>query len=265
MVVNRLRNIVYRLLKRRVARYTALFFISISILAIIASSFQCMASYQAHLFAITYLSSFVFLLEYIARIFTAPLACPYKRPYRAKLTYIFSFYGFVDFVATLPWILTYLFWDTEVVHVVILPYILIIFKLIRHLKSLNIIGKAILSVKEELIISYTACLIVVSFSAILMYYLERGAQPDVYRNVGDGFWWSIVTFTTTGYGDIYPITPLGKFLGSIISMVGIAMIAIPTGIISSAFIGTVQQRNLQREKERKQQEQGRSNGRINDD
>ena len=106
------------------------------------------------------------------------------------------------------------------------------------------------SVKDELITAYTACMIMVSFSAILMYYVERDAQPDVFANVGDSIWWAVVTFTTTGYGDIYPITPLGKFLGIIISLIGIAMIAIPTGIVSSAFINIVQERTRRVTKKR---------------
>ena len=75
-----------------------------------------------------------------------------------------------------------------------------------------------------------------------MYYIERGAQPDAFRNIGDGLWWAVVTFATVGYGDIYPVTMLGKLLGSIISMIGIAMIAIPTGIISSSFISIIQKK-----------------------
>lgn len=74
------------------------------------------------------------------------------------------------------------------------------------------------------------------FSGILMYYIERNAQPEAFANIGDGLWWAIVAFTTVGYGDIYPITPVGRLLSSLISLIGIAMIAIPTGIISSAFM-----------------------------
>ena len=252
-----LQQLIFDLLERKFVRYFALFCICTSIFAIIASSFQSMASYQISLFAITYLSSFVFLLEYVARIFSAPVLYPHKRAYRARLKYIFSFYGLVDLVAVLPCTLTYFFWDTAIVHIIILPYIFIIFKLIRHLRSFQIIGQAILSVKDELITSYTACLIVISFSAIIMYYIERNAQPEVFDNIGAGFWWSIVAFTTTGYGDIYPITPLGKFLGGIISMIGVAIVAIPTGIISSAFIGTVQKRNENRERERETQRENK--------
>lgn len=79
-----------------------------------------------------------------------------------------------------------------------------------------------------------------------MYYIERNAQPEAFENIGDGFWWAIVAFTTVGYGDIYPITPLGRLLSSIISLIGIAMIAIPTGIISSAFMNMLIEKNRKR-------------------
>ena len=68
-----------------------------------------------------------------------------------------------------------------------------------------------------------------------MYYIERNAQPKVFKNIGDGIWWTIITFATVGYGDIYPITFLGELLGCIICLVGVTMVAIPTGIISFFF------------------------------
>ena len=239
----KLQNYILQFLQGTFAHYFVLFFILVSILSVIASSFQEMLPYQIYLFGMTYVSSFIFLLEYIARLFSAPALYPHKKAVKARLKYAFSFYGFVDFVAILPWILTYLYWDSQIVHIIILPYIFIIFKLIRHSRSFRIIGHVLVSVKDELVTAYTACLIMVSFSAILMYYIERSAQPDVFRNIGDSMWWAVVAFTTTGYGDIYPITPLGKLLGIIISLIGIAMIAIPTGIIGSAFVNIVQDRN----------------------
>ena len=227
-------------LHKEFTQYFVLFFITISILSIIAVSFEELKPYKVYLFAITYVSSFVFLLVFVARIFSAPVRYPDVKPLRARLKYTFSFYGFVDFAAVLPCILTYFYWDSQVMHIIILPYIFIIFKLIRHSKSFHIIGLALRAVKDELITAYTACLIMVSFSAIVMYYIERDAQPEVFKNIGDGIWWSIVAFTTTGYGDIYPITFLGKLLGCFISLIGIAMIAIHSGIISSSFINIIQ-------------------------
>ena len=95
--------------------------------------------------------------------------------------------------------------------------------------------------------SYIACGIVSCFSAILMFYLERNAQPEAFGIIGDGLWWSIVAFTTVVYGDLYPITPLGRILSSIISLVGIAMIALPTGIMSSAFMNVMQKKRKEKE------------------
>lgn len=249
---------IQRFLNKNWVHYIVLFFILISIVAVIASSFEEMSRYRLALFGITYISSFVFLLEYTARILSAPALHPTKSAIKARLHYTFSFYGFVDFVAILPCVLTYIYWNTEVVHIIILPYIFIIFKLIRHSRSFRLIGKVLYSVREELVTAYTASFITICFSAILMYYIERNAQPDVFENIGDGIWWAIITFATVGYGDIYPITPLGKLLGCIICLVGVAMVAIPTGIISSSFMSMIQNKErqqMQAEKEQKEKRQ----------
>lgn len=246
-------KIVLHFLQSKITHYTVLFFILISIGAIMASTYKEMYPYQVLLFSITYISSFVFLIEYILRIFSAPALYPGMTNAKARFKYSLSFYGFVDFVAILPCVMTYFLWDTSAVHAVVLPYIFTIFKLIRHSRSFRLIGEVLGSVKDELITAYTACGIMVGFTAILMYYIERDAQPDVFRNVGDGIWWSVVAFTTTGYGDIYPITPLGKLLGIIISMIGIAMIALPTGIVGSAFIN-IMQKHANNTLEKKQKE-----------
>lgn len=214
---------IQRFLNKNWVHYIVLFFILISIVAVIASSFEEMSRYRLALFGITYISSFVFLLEYAARILSAPALHPTKSAIKARLHYTFSFYGFVDFVAILP-----------------------------------CVGKALYSVREELVTAYTASFITICFSAILMYYIERNAQPDVFENIGDGIWWAIITFATVGYGDIYPITPLGKLLGCIICLVGVAMVAIPTGIISSSFMSMIQNKErqqMQAEKEQKEKRQ----------
>lgn len=134
---------IQRFLNKNWVHYIVLFFILISIVAVIASSFEEMSRYRLALFGITYISSFVFLLEYAARILSAPALHPTKSAIKARLHYTFSFYGFVDFVAILPCVLTYIYWNTEVVHIIILPYIFIIFKLIRHSRSFRLIGKAL--------------------------------------------------------------------------------------------------------------------------
>lgn len=233
--------IQYKLMST-VFQYIVLFFILGSIVAIIFSSFESSRPYMLLLYGFVYFSSIVFLIEYVLRFIVSPLNYPGRKAYGCRLRYIFSFYGLVDFVALLPFILIYSYWNTEKVQIIVLPYIFIVFKLIRYSKSFRIICTVLQKVKGELITAYTACGIMVCFSGILMYYIEAKAQPEAFANIGDGLWWSIVTFTTVGYGDIYPITPLGKILSGFISLIGIAMIALPTGIISSAFMSILHER-----------------------
>lgn len=227
---------VQKILKSKVASLMALLFILLSVTAVIMSSFSEFRQYGAVFQTIIHFSSAVFLLEYVLRIYSAPALNPELPAYRSRLKYIFSFYGVVDFVAVIPFVMTYFYWDTEIVHIIILPYVFTVFKLIRYSTAFQLILKVMKTVRAELLTAFTACLIIICFSAILVYFVEKGAQPEVFRNIGDSMWWAVITFTTVGYGDIYPVTPVGRILCAFISFVGIAMLAIPTGIISSAFI-----------------------------
>lgn len=241
---------IHNQLMKKWFQYFVLFFIIGSICSVIYSSFDEAAPYRMWLYSFNYLSSFIFTIEYGLRIAAAPVQyTQYKHAWKARLHYLFSFYGLIDFVAILPFIVIYFYHESPHIHLVILAYILIIFKLIRYSRSFQMIGSVLHQVKDELVTAYTACGIMLGFSGILMYYIERNAQPEAFQNIGDGFWWAIVAFTTVGYGDIYPITPLGRLLSSIISLIGIAMIAIPTGIISSAFMNMLLDKKNKEKKE----------------
>lgn len=250
---------IHEQLKRKWFQYTELFFIVGSIVSIIYSSFEISAPFRAQLFLFNYIASFVFTIEYTLRLISAPMQYPDKRGWQARLKYIFSFYGIIDFVAILPFVVIYTYQDSPHLHLVVLAYILIIFKLIRYSRSFRLIGEVLHAVREELVTAYTACGIMLGFSGILMYYIERYAQPEAFANIGDGFWWAIVAFTTVGYGDIYPITPLGCLLSSLISLIGIAMIAIPTGIISSAFMNMMLDKRKEREEKDKEKTDSKNN------
>ena len=250
---------IHEQLKRKWFQYTVLFFIVGSIASIIYSSFEISAPFRTQLFLFNYVASFIFTIEYALRLISAPMQYPDKRGWQARLKYIFSFYGIIDFVAILPFVVIYTYQNSPHLNLVVLAYILIIFKLIRYSRSFRLIGEVLQAVREELVTAYTACGIMLGFSGILMYYIERYAQPEAFANIGDGFWWAIVAFTTVGYGDIYPITPLGRLLSSLISLIGIAMIAIPTGIISSAFMNMMLDKRKEREEKEKEQTDSKNN------
>lgn len=234
--MNRRTETILKVLRSRAARFMALFFILLSVTAVIMSSFVEFQAFRPLFQAIIHFSSAVFLVEYVLRIYSAPALTPDRTAFKSRIRYVFSFYGLVDLVAVIPFVLTYFYWDPEIVHIIILPYVFTVFKLIRYSTAFQLILKVMNTVRSELFTAFTACLIVICFSAIMVYYVEKGAQPEVFRNIGDSMWWAVITFTTVGYGDIYPVTPLGRILCAFISFIGIAMLAIPTGIISSAFI-----------------------------
>ena len=230
---------VQKVLKSRVVRFISMLFIMLSVGSVVLSSFKEFQQFSWLFQSFIHFASLAFLIEYVLRIYSAPALYPDMPVYRSRLKYILSFYGLVDFVAVIPFVMTYFYWDTEIVHIIILPYVFIVFKLIRYSTAFQLILKVMKSVRPELLTAFTACLIIICFSAILVYFVEKGAQPDVFKNIGDSMWWAVITFTTVGYGDIYPVTPLGRILCAFISFVGIAMLAIPTGIISSAFIASM--------------------------
>ncbi len=233
----RLYRSIHRQLMNKWTQRFVLFFIVGSILSIVLSSFEESAPYRSWLFAFNYLASFIFTIEYTLRIIAAPGQYPnIQNSWKARFRYIFSFYGLIDLIAIIPFVVIYVYNESPHVHLVVLAYILTIFKLIRYSRSYRLLGSMIGTVKDELVTAYTACGILVGFAGILMYYIERDAQPHAFKNVGDGLWWAVETFTTVGYGDIFPITPLGRLLGSLIMLIGISMIAVPTAIISSAFM-----------------------------
>ena len=111
-----------------------------------------------------------------------------------------------------------------------------LFKLGRYSAAIKLFGRVLKAKREELFITAFAIFIILTISSSLLYYVEHKAQPEVFSSIPAAMWWGVATLTTVGYGDIYPITTLGKFLGAIISLLGIGLFAMPAGILSAGFI-----------------------------
>ena len=159
--------------------------------------------------------------------------------------------GIIDLIAILPFTAPYFFQAKVVRDMIELGRIFLIFKILRYTKSFAMIREALSTVKYELLTALSFAMMIMSFCATLMYYIERQAQPDVFTDIGEGFWWAIITFTTVGYGDIYPITPLGKLLAGCMALVGIATLTLPTTIISGAMMDRLRTQREQREQNQK--------------
>lgn len=110
-----------------------------------------------------------------------------------------------------------------------------LFKIARYLNALTLIRKVFAKKKEELVISPFATIFLLLITSTIMYYIENEVQPENFSSIPETMWWGIATLTTVGYGDVYPFTPLGKFLGGIIAIIGVGLFALPAGILASGF------------------------------
>jgi voltage-gated potassium channel len=189
-------------------------------------------------------SIIIFTIEYLVRLWVADVErAEGTGSLKARLVFAFSTFSVIDILAILPFYLPMLFpFDLRFIRILRLFRLLLILRLGRFSKSIKMIVGVLKDTRAELATTIFVCFILLVFSSTLMFYIEGEAQPGKFDNVGDSMWWAVATLTTVGYGDIYPITPLGKFLSAIIALVGIGFVALPTGIISSAFIERIQMR-----------------------
>lgn len=212
------------------------------ILSIIAFSIETIPDLQSD--TIYYLKIFevftigIFTLEYFIRIYTA----------KRKLSYIFSFYGIVDLLAILPFYLAY-FVDLRSLKAFRLFRLFALLKLVKYNKTMDKFQKAMINAKEEFIIFFILTIIMFYLASIGIYYFENEAQPEVFRSIFESMWWAVASLTTVGYGDIYPITVGGKIFTTIILLLGLGVVGIPAGIVSSALSEVNKKEKKSKEKE----------------
>ena len=166
----------------------------------------------------------LFTIEYALRVFVAD----------RKLAFVFSFFGIIDLVAILPFYLA-LGIDLRSIRVFRLLRLFRVFKLARYSEAVQRFHRAAIIAKEELVLFGCLALIVLYVSAVGIYYFEQTAQPEKFASVFHSLWWTIATVTTVGYGDVYPITVGGRIFTFVILVVGLGVVAIPTGLIASAL------------------------------
>ena len=179
----------------------------------------------------------MFCADYILRLFAAKYMYPEAKGFRAVRKYILSFTGIIDMLSFLPYYLP-VFFPTGAAAFRMLR-VMRVFRLFRinaYYDSLRLITDVLRSKRQQLFSSVFTILILMLASSLCMYSLEHEAQPEVFSNAFSGIWWSASTLLTVGYGDIYPITTLGKLFGIFITFLGVGMVAIPTGIISAGFV-----------------------------
>ena len=214
-----------------------LFIQSLIILSIVAFSIETLPDLSSNTSTILRYFNFfcvaVFTIEYLFRIFLS----------EKKLSFIFSFYGIIDLLAILPFYVTSGV-DLRSIRVFRIFRLFRVFKIFRYNQAIRRFNKALILIKEELILFLFVAILLLYISSVGIYYFENSVQPEAFKSVFHCLWWSIITLTTVGYGDVYPISVGGKIFTSIMVLIGLGIVAVPTGLIASALTRTIKDENL---------------------
>ena len=211
--------------------------IIVNVITVIAETFTLPALLRDILYYIEIISIVVFTIEYIARVYTSDLLYSNISPMRARIKYIFSFMALIDLLAILPFYLPFIIpIDLRVLRMLRMVRLFRVFKVNRYTNALTSIGAVFKEKKNQLLSSIFVVMVLMVIASVLMYNIENEVQPEAFSNAFSALWWAVATFTTVGYGDVYPITTAGKILSALIDFLGIALVAVPTGIISAGFM-----------------------------
>ncbi len=213
-------------------------FLIINLVASFAMTFEDF--YRAHYNLIYWtdaITVFFFAVDYTLRILTARKLYPKLSRNKAIIKYILSGYGIIDLLSFLPYYLPVFFpAGTVVFRMFRVVRIFRLFRINAYYDSLTVIGNVINAKKTQILASVFIIILLILASSLGMYSIEHEAQPEIFENALSGIWWATSTLFTVGYGDIYPITIMGQFLGIVITFLGVGLVAIPTGIISAGFV-----------------------------
>ncbi|MCP2731348.1 ion transporter [Limnofasciculus baicalensis] len=196
--------------------------------------------YKEVLTAFDIISVFVFTFEYSLRVWSCTVNPKFRHPVWGRLRFIFTPLLLIDLSAILPFYLPLFFPDIRFARSIRLFRFFRLLKLTRYSDSLKIIFTVFLIKKEELIITFFVWFLLLFSGSSLMYFAEHEAQAKAFPDIPTAMWWGVVTLTTVGYGDIYPITPMGRILAGILAVLGVGILALPTGIIASGFYDELQ-------------------------
>lgn len=211
-----------------------------NIIVTVLETFDQLASFSDLFKIVEIVTVFVFCVEYILRIWTANYLYPEVTAGHARFKFLISFDGIVDLLTIIP---AFFLSGFVIFRMLRVARIFHLFRLNAKYDSFNVITTVLYEKRNQIISSVFIVLILMLASSLCMYSVEHEAQPAVFRNAFSGIWWSMSTLLTVGYGDIYPITTLGRVMAICIAYLGVGAVAIPTGIISAGFVEQYQRKS----------------------
>lgn len=217
--------------------YFILTLISLNVIAVIIETVDWMYfQHGVYFFWFEVFSVAVFSVEYILRVWSSQSQPKYETPFWGRIKFMLTPMAIVDLLAILPFFLTFIAFDLRFIRTIRLFRLFRVFKFARYSDTLKLFGNVIRGKKEELVVTATIMFVLVILTSSFIYLAENEAQPDKFSDIPSSMWWAIVTLTTVGYGDVFPITPLGKVFAAVIAILGVGMVALPTGILGASFV-----------------------------
>ncbi len=210
--------------------------VAVNIFIAIFDTFQEADSYEKAIWVIECITVVFFAIDYLLRIWTADYLYENMSPARARLRFIFSWAGLVDLLSCVPFLAASGGGALRMFRII---RILRVFRIHHYADPLRVIGDVIKKKQGQLLSSIFIVFILMIASSLMMYNLEHDAQPEAFANAFSGFWWAANTLLTVGYGDIVPVTLAGKICGTLLTFLGVGIVAIPTGILSAGFMEQV--------------------------
>jgi len=179
----------------------------------------------------------IFTVEYILRVWSCTMEERFRHPIKGRLRYMFTAGAMVDLLAILPsYIGALVGLDLRTLRLLRLARFLRLFRLTSYMKATRIVVNVFKNRKNELVLSFVLAIFLIIISSSIIYFAEHPAQPKIFRSIPHSIYWSVITLTTTGYGDMTPHTSLGRFMTGVLLLAGVAIFALPAGIITAGFL-----------------------------
>ncbi len=185
---------------------------------------------------IEWVSLSVFVVEYLARVWSCVESPRYRHWLYGRLRFALTPYAMIDLIAILPGLMPFIGADLRSLRLARILRILRLAKLGRYSRSIHIFGVVFKKSRQDLAVVIIGLILLLCIASSLMYFAENEAQPDKFSSIPATMWWAVATLTTVGYGDIYPVTVVGKLLSGVLAILGIGFVALPTGILSAAYL-----------------------------
>lgn len=184
----------------------------------------------------------IFTVEYILRLWACTADHRFRRPIRGRLRFAITPLAIIDLLAILPFYLPLILDGLDLRFLRAFRLIFRLLRFIRYSHTLSILVTVAKSERREIVAAVSVLAILLVVASSLMYYIENPHQPEHFRDIPSSMWWAIITLTTVGYGDVYPISTIGKVVGGIVALMGIGLVALPTAILSTGFLRELQRR-----------------------